>query len=296
MGREVHGASGNGARAVGFRAREMSATVFMDGPPEADRKVTRVAPVCSNCGASDFVWANELKTGGIGGGSLSLRSRGELALGTRICPVLRSRRPLPEGPFRPPHAAHLETGGVRPHHSEAAAAPAHHSDHSLTASPPAPAPAPAPAATPSRPAAASASPSWLPSAAPSHHVALGSPSVTHAAPTASLPPASPPPPAPPSAPPAPSAPAPPPPRPARSPAPGNAAPSAAPARDGRRLPPNRARGPRAGKGPRERPATVQCSGAPSRCAREPRTDRSPFLGLDLRVGLGSRRSIPITCR
>lgn len=44
-----------------------------------------VAPVCSNCGASDFVWANELKTGSIGGGSLSLRARGELSMGTRLC-------------------------------------------------------------------------------------------------------------------------------------------------------------------------------------------------------------------
>src|SRR5271156_567624 len=44
-----------------------------------------VPPVCSNCGASDFVWANELKTGSIGGGSLSLRARGELSMGTRLC-------------------------------------------------------------------------------------------------------------------------------------------------------------------------------------------------------------------
>jgi hypothetical protein len=44
-----------------------------------------VPPTCSNCGASDFVWANELKTGMTGGGTLSLRSRGEIPLGTRIC-------------------------------------------------------------------------------------------------------------------------------------------------------------------------------------------------------------------
>lgn len=44
-----------------------------------------MAPVCSNCGASDFVWVNELRTGTIGGGSLSIRSRGELSLGTRLC-------------------------------------------------------------------------------------------------------------------------------------------------------------------------------------------------------------------
>jgi hypothetical protein len=44
-----------------------------------------VAPTCSNCGAGDFVWANELKTGNLSGGTLSLRSRGEIPLGTRIC-------------------------------------------------------------------------------------------------------------------------------------------------------------------------------------------------------------------
>ncbi len=42
-------------------------------------------PSCTNCGGSDFVWVNDLKTGSIGGGSLSIRSRGELSLGTRIC-------------------------------------------------------------------------------------------------------------------------------------------------------------------------------------------------------------------
>jgi hypothetical protein len=44
-----------------------------------------VAPVCSNCNGTDFVWANELKTGMTGGGSLSIRARGDLPLGTRIC-------------------------------------------------------------------------------------------------------------------------------------------------------------------------------------------------------------------
>ncbi|MCI4347914.1 MAG: hypothetical protein L3J97_04765 [Thermoplasmata archaeon] len=44
-----------------------------------------MAPTCSNCGASDFVWANELKTGLTGGGTLSLRPRGEIPVGTRIC-------------------------------------------------------------------------------------------------------------------------------------------------------------------------------------------------------------------
>ena len=43
-------------------------------------------PVCSNCGANDFVWANDLKTGGsLSAGTLSLRPKGELSMGTRIC-------------------------------------------------------------------------------------------------------------------------------------------------------------------------------------------------------------------
>lgn len=45
-----------------------------------------MAPTCTNCSGTDFVWANELKTGGVtGSGGLSLRSRGEIPLGTRIC-------------------------------------------------------------------------------------------------------------------------------------------------------------------------------------------------------------------
>ncbi|MCI4323416.1 MAG: hypothetical protein L3K03_05275 [Thermoplasmata archaeon] len=45
-----------------------------------------MAPVCTNCGSTDFVWAGELKTGGkISPGNLSLRGGGELPLGTRIC-------------------------------------------------------------------------------------------------------------------------------------------------------------------------------------------------------------------
>jgi hypothetical protein len=45
-----------------------------------------VPPVCSNCGANDFVWANDLRTGGsLSAGTLSLRPRGELSIGTRIC-------------------------------------------------------------------------------------------------------------------------------------------------------------------------------------------------------------------
>ncbi len=44
-----------------------------------------MAPVCSNCGGTEFVWVNNLRTGTIGRGSLSIRSGGELSLGTRLC-------------------------------------------------------------------------------------------------------------------------------------------------------------------------------------------------------------------
>ena len=43
-----------------------------------------MAPTCGNCGGVEFVWANEVKTGHAGGG-LSLRPKGEVPIGTRIC-------------------------------------------------------------------------------------------------------------------------------------------------------------------------------------------------------------------
>jgi hypothetical protein len=215
MGREVHGPSGNDDRTVGFRAREASATVFTDGPSEADRKVTRVAPVCSNCGASDFVWANELKTGGIGGGSLSLRSRGELSLGTRICRSCGHADLFLKDPsvLRMPHT--WKPGEFTPITPKPAVATTHHPGHAGPAPPPSPAAAPAPATAPApvppvKSTPPPVPPSWVPSAAPSHHVAPGSPSVAHSASASSPPPATPPPPTPSSAPETP-APAPPPP-------------------------------------------------------------------------------------
>ena len=42
-----------------------------------------MAPTCSNCAGTEFVWANEVKTGT--GGGLSLRPKGEIPIGTRIC-------------------------------------------------------------------------------------------------------------------------------------------------------------------------------------------------------------------
>ena len=56
----------------------------LNGPRWFLERGSRV-PVCSNCGGSDFVWADTLKTGTIGRGALSLRAGGELSLGTRVC-------------------------------------------------------------------------------------------------------------------------------------------------------------------------------------------------------------------
>ncbi len=72
-----------------------------------------VPPVCSNCGANDFVWANELKTGSIGGGTLSLRSRGELSMGTRICKSCGHADLFLKDPAILTTASHLETGRIR---------------------------------------------------------------------------------------------------------------------------------------------------------------------------------------
>jgi hypothetical protein len=123
-----------------------------------------MAPVCTNCGGNEFVWAGELKTGGrFGQGPLSLRSGGELPLGTRICRgcghadlFLRDVTIL-----QAPH--HWRPGEFVP---ISAPASGHHSRHSEPApstvvparapSPPAPAPevalAPAPPPPPEPPA------------------------------------------------------------------------------------------------------------------------------------------------
>ena len=59
--------------------------VYCPGSGSLTTRGIAVAPVCSNCNGTEFVWANELKTGMTGGGSLSLRARGEIPIGTRIC-------------------------------------------------------------------------------------------------------------------------------------------------------------------------------------------------------------------
>lgn len=116
-------------------ARSAPVIVFTDGPPVAARRVTGLAPVCSNCGASDFVWANDLKTGGLGGGSLSLRSRGELSLGTRICRSCGHADLFLKDPaiLRMPHT--WRPGEFTPITPRPAAAPPHHAAAAPTTSP-----------------------------------------------------------------------------------------------------------------------------------------------------------------
>jgi hypothetical protein len=114
-----------------------------------------VAPVCSNCSGTDFVWANELKTGMTGGGSLSIRARGDLPLGTRICRTcghadlfLRDISIL--------HQPHLwRPGEFIPIVAKTATKPPAHQTADATSTPmatpplaPAPAPTAAPAPTP----------------------------------------------------------------------------------------------------------------------------------------------------
>jgi len=134
----------------------------MHDPPAPDPRVTPLAPVCSNCGASDFVWANDLKTGGLGGGSLSLRSRGELSLGTRICRACGHADLFLKDPsiLRMPHTwkpGEFTPITPRPAAHHAAAAPY------VTAPPPAPV---APAAPPPPPAPPSEPPPPPPLASP----------------------------------------------------------------------------------------------------------------------------------
>jgi hypothetical protein len=134
-------------------------------PASQSRNGDLVPPVCSNCGASDFVWANELKTGSIGGGSLSLRARGELPMGTRICrscghadlflkdpSILRMPHTWKPGEFVPiaPRAAPATASAATPATSAAPAPVARPNPPPapapMASSPPTPAAAPPPAA------------------------------------------------------------------------------------------------------------------------------------------------------
>lgn len=175
----------------------------MDAPSRTKRRVNRLAPVCNNCGASDFVWANDLKTGGIGGGSLSLRSRGELSLGTRICRACGHADLFMKDPsiLRMPHT--WKPGEFTPIASKPG--PAHH------AAAPAATPTPAPAASHAAAPASTSTPPEPPTGKPAPHP--DRPIAEHPAAAPAPPAPSPPPPPPPQAPPSPPMAAPPPPPP-----------------------------------------------------------------------------------
>ncbi|MGA7649366.1 MAG: hypothetical protein WBW40_01480, partial [Thermoplasmata archaeon] len=110
--------------------------------------MTPLAPVCSNCGATDFVWANDLKTGGLGGGSLSLRARGELSLGTRVCRACGHADLFLKDPsiLRMPHT--WKPGEFTPITPRPSNAPSHHAGHPASTAAPAAPPATVPAPTP----------------------------------------------------------------------------------------------------------------------------------------------------
>jgi len=194
----LQGISGNGARDGWVCARRTPATVFTDGPPEAAGRVTRLAPVCTNCGATDFVWANDLKTGGLGGGSLSLRNRGELSLGTRICRACGHADLFLKDPsiLKMPHT--WKPGEFTPITPRASAPLSHHGSRPETPTPTTPvAPTPyvPPPAAPVPPApSATPTPSGPASSMPAPAETPPSP---HAVPDAPPPMAAPPPPPPP---------------------------------------------------------------------------------------------------
>lgn len=114
-----------------------------------------MAPICSNCGGNEFVWVNDLKTGTIGRGTLSIRSGGELSLGTRLCrgcghadlflkdpSILKMPHTWRPGEFVPIPA---RPAAPAPSHVPAPVAPA---APPPPPSPPAPVAAPPPAPTP----------------------------------------------------------------------------------------------------------------------------------------------------
>lgn len=131
-----------------------------------------MAPVCTNCNGTDFVWANDLKTGSMGAG-LSLRSRGEVPLGARICRTcghaelfLRDLSILHQ-----PH--HWRPGEFVPIVTKPVAKPPEHHHDPPPPAPPALAPAPAVAPAPMPPP-----PPEAPSAPPAPPVAEAVPPPT----------------------------------------------------------------------------------------------------------------------
>ncbi len=149
-------------------------------------------PVCSNCGAEEFVWVDSLRTGTIGIGTLSIRSGGALSLGTRICracghadlflkdpAILRQPHTWREGEFVPipsrssPPARGSAPPSPPPSPPTPAFAPVASAAPSAPAPPPAP-PEPGPALT-SPPAAAAPPPSEAPAEEPLEERATASP-------------------------------------------------------------------------------------------------------------------------
>ncbi len=132
-------------------------------------------PVCSNCGGSDFVWAENVKTGGFGRTGLSLRSGGELALGTRVCRGCGHADLFVKDPtiLRQPHTWRPGEFVPIPPRSGTAPKPSNPASPA-TPAPPAPAPS-APARSPS-PA--------IPAPAPSPAPAVADPAEAAAAPAA----------------------------------------------------------------------------------------------------------------
>ena len=123
-----------------------------------------MAPVCTNCNGTDFVWANDLKTGAMGAG-LSLRSRGEVPLGARICrtcghaelflrdlSILHQPHTWRPGEFVPIVTKPAAKAPEHHHHAEPAPPPA--PAPNAPAAPPPPPPPPAPAAPPPEPESA----------------------------------------------------------------------------------------------------------------------------------------------
>ena len=126
-----------------------------------------MAPVCTNCNGTDFVWANDLKTGTMGAG-LSLRTRGEIPLGARICrtcghaelflrdlTVLHQPHTWRPGEFVPIVTKPIAKAPEHHHSAAAPSAPTHAPAPVAAAPPPPPPPSPpAPLPVPAPPAAA----------------------------------------------------------------------------------------------------------------------------------------------
>jgi len=173
-----------GVPSVWKRGRCRDAQLFLrEDDLDDGGKVPPVAPVCVNCGASDFVWVNDIKTGSIGGGTLSLRSRGELALGTRICRSCGHADLFLKDPaiLRMPHT--WRPGEFIPIPARPPSPPASHPAPTPTPAPPASAAPSSPVATPpAQPVAAPPAPAPLPGALPASTPAPPPPSPVGAGP------------------------------------------------------------------------------------------------------------------